>query len=103
MAEEKPDFQHPQSQSHSPQMANDQSVTILQNTIQELTRRVSALENRRINWNTDVIGLFQTVSVAPTQTPASPYQQVQIYVNSTTYRLYVYDNNAHVWHYATLT
>lgn len=57
----------------------------------------------RINLNTDILGLFEVVSVAPTGVPRDVYDQIKIYVNSTTYRLYWYDNVGHVWHYVTAT
>ncbi len=101
-------FQHPQPQGISPyagqQEFNPDGTLSMSPTMLELSSLGQKLPPQpRVNFNTDIIGLFQTVSVAPTQTPVSPYQQIQIYVNSTTYRLYVYDNTAGVWHYATLT
>jgi hypothetical protein len=68
-----------------------------------LEDKVQDLENRRIQIETDVFGLFETVSAAPTGTPQTVYDQVKIYVNSTTYRLYWYDTVGHVWHYVTAT
>ncbi len=96
-------FQHPQSQgtAPTPYVATGTSTEDLQAQIAQLDQQ--ALAPKRINFNTDIIGLFQTVSVAPTQIPISPYQQVQIYVSGTTYRLYWYDNTAGLWHYVTAT
>lgn len=51
----------------------------------------------------DLFGGIQTVSSAPTAAPINVYDQVKVYVSGTTYRLYVYDTKAAVWHYATLT
>lgn len=48
-------------------------------------------------------GIFQVVSVAPATAPNDPFDQIQVYVNATTYRLYWYDWNAAVWHYVTAT
>ena len=79
---DEPQFQHPQSQSSS-QPAYGQVFTYELNTedqanlIQSLTNRIQALENKRINWNTDIIGLFETVTVAPTLMPTSPYEQIK--------------------------
>lgn len=86
---------------------------------EELKKRIEALENKEaddirnhdhsglqaqaIDWSTNITGLFETVSVAPTNVPKSPYDQVKIYVNSTTYRIYWYDSTGHVWHYVTAT
>lgn len=50
-----------------------------------------------------LFGLFETVSVAPTTIPKTTYDQIKIYVNSTTYRLYWYDSVGSVWHYVTAT
>ena len=51
----------------------------------------------------DIFGLFQTISFVPTVKPNNIFDQVKIYVNSTTYRLYIYDFVNNVWHYVTLT
>lgn len=69
---------------------------------QDIVQRITALENKRTNLF-DLFGLFQTVSATPTGIPRSVYDQVKIYVNSTTYRLYIYDFTGNVWHYTTLT
>lgn len=61
------------------------------------------LANPHVDLDTDISGLFQTVSVPPTTIPQSPYDQVQIYSNGSTYRLYIYDGVNRAWHYATLT
>lgn len=58
---------------------------------------------QRINLNTDILGLFETVSAAPSGTPRDLYDQVKIYVNGATYRLYWYDSVGHAWHYVTAT
>lgn len=102
-----PHFQHPQPQKSTPAIGQiDTGEVSTPDQLQNLTNRVQALENTahgRVVFNTGLIGLFETVSVVPTGIPLSPYDQVKIYVNSTTYRLYVYDSVGHVWHYATLT
>jgi hypothetical protein len=48
-------------------------------------------------------GMYQTVSVAPTGIPLTIQNQIQIYVNGATLRLYWYDISAGVWHYVTAT
>lgn len=93
MLQNKPDFQHPQPQTTAPARGQIAVPAPMQPVTPPM----------RVNFNTDIIGLLQTVSVAPTQVPNSPYQQIQIYVSGTTYRLYVYDAKGGVWHYATLT
>jgi hypothetical protein len=51
----------------------------------------------------DVFGMFQTVSVAPTSTPINWFNQVQIYINGATHRLYVYDTSTNAWIYVALS
>lgn len=83
------------------QAGND--VASVEGDIINIQDRLSDLENRPINLETDLYGLFETVSVAPTGTPSIAYDQIKIYVNSTTYRFYWYDSVGHVWHYVTAT
>lgn len=86
---------------------------------EELKRRIDLLERKEaddirthshdglasvaIDWTTDINGLLETVSAVPAGIPKSPYDQVKIYVNGATLRLYWYDSVAHVWHYVTAT
>lgn len=42
---------------------------------------VEDLKRRQINFNTDILGLFETVSTVPTGIPKNTYDQVKIYVN----------------------
>lgn len=51
----------------------------------------------------DVFGLFQTISAVPTDTPKTWFDQIRIYKNSTTLRLYWYDPVEGAWHYVTAT
>lgn len=67
------------------------------------THTHDGLGSTRINLNTDILGLFETVSAAPAGTPRDLYDQVKIYVNGATLRLYWYDATGHVWHYVTAT
>lgn len=80
----------------------------------ELETRISNLEQAyamhrhdgvsasRINL-ADILGTIEVVSTAPSYTPRDMYDQVKLYINSTTYRLYIYDNVNHNWHYVALT
>ena len=95
MKDEKPHFQHPQQQTTQPIIAG--------NTPQPPLQGVPPPQLTRINLATDILGLFQTVTAAPTQVPNSPYEQVQIYNNSGTLYLYIYDNVGGAWHYTSLT
>ncbi len=80
----------------------------------QLEKRITELENQmrshahkgydtqRIDFF-DVFGLFDTVSAVPTGIPNTPKDQIKIYKNSTTYRLYWYDFVNAQWRYATGT
>lgn len=56
-----------------------------------------------IDFDLHLDGLFETVAAAPTGAPRSPYDQVKIYVNGATYRLYWFDAAGNAWHYVTAT
>lgn len=72
-----------------------------------ILQRLDALEaktaNPKLNLDTDIYGMFEVVSAVPTLTPKTAYDQIKIYTNATTYRLYWYDWVNHAWHYATGT
>lgn len=51
----------------------------------------------------NIWGVIKTVSTAPTHVPRKFDEQIVLYVSGVTYRLYIYDTNANVWRYATLT
>jgi len=80
----------------------------------ELTFRIEKLERDMLEHNhtghmtqridiEDLFGKFEVVSVAPLGKPSTFSQQVKIYTNGATYRLYWYDTTAGVWHYVTAT
>lgn len=104
--DKKPEFQHPQSQTTQPAYGQvfsntlNTSDTALQ--IEDLTRRIEGLENKRTNFNTDLIGLFETVTVAPTLKPTNPYDQVKISVIAGTTALNIYDAKNSVWKKVTI-
>jgi hypothetical protein len=56
-----------------------------------------------ISLNTDIQGLFDVVSDVPTNTPANIFDQIKIYENAGTHRLYWYDNVARAWRYTAGT
>lgn len=107
MAEDKPHFEHPQSQSQQPAYGEVFSSTPdysgLDAQVQELTRRIDFLETRRINFNTDIIGLFETVTVAPTGIPTSPYEQIKLANISGTFYIYAYNTNSKSWKRVAIT
>lgn len=91
-------FQDPQ-----PNPGQNMASQYFQNTFSTQVPPPTTPYNGLVNFNTDIEGLFETVSVVPTLIPKSPYDQVKFYSNSTTYRLYIYDSVNNVWRYATLT
>lgn len=105
--EEKPTFQHPQPQTNQP--AYDQiagvapDMSVLSAQLQTLTQRVEQMENKRINFNTDIIGLFETVIVAPTITPTSPFEQIKLALISGTYYIYAYNTSSKSWKRVAIT
>lgn len=46
---------------------------------------------------------FRRVSSVPTKAPRNYYESIVIYTSGATYRLYVYDEVASAWRYASLT
>lgn len=50
-----------------------------------------------------IVGMFQTISSAPTLPPRFMFDQIQIYINGATKRLYCWDNTGQAWHYITFT
>ncbi len=111
-----PSFSHPQQQSSLPSYGQVDGYTP---DLNDLARQVNELSVRidnkihqhihdggdakRINLNTDILGIFDTVSVIPTATPSSFYEQIKIYTNGTTYRFYWFDVKNNIWHYVTAT
>lgn len=98
-------FQHPQPQSQG-NPASDQVFTVngTQQQLQDLTNKVTAIENKKdkVVFNTGIIGLFETVTSLPTTgttannpkgIPLSPYDQVKIFNG----KLYFYDSVNKVW------
>ena len=80
---------------------------------QELERRIGELEQDKTVSKYDnpfdyvdiqnITGFIQVVSAVPSGSPKYFYDQIKIYINGGTYRLYVYDNVNNSWRYATLT
>ena len=51
----------------------------------------------------DLFGKFKTVTAAPTEQPINFLDQIRIYTNGSTYRLYWYDATNKTWHFVTAT
>lgn len=104
--DEKPTFQHPQPQSEQPIYGQVYSETpdnaTLVQMVQDLQREVQELKMKRINFNTDIIGLYESVTVAPTIKPTSPYEQIKIATIAGTTSLYVYDVGNLTWKKVTI-
>lgn len=104
--DEKPTFQHPQPQSEQPiygqvYSATPDNATLVQ-MVQDLQIELDALKVKRINFNTDIIGLYESVTVAPTLKPTSPYEQIKIATISGTTYLYAYDVGSLTWKRVTI-
>lgn len=56
----------------------------------------NGIDNPRLE-PTSIIGLYETVSSIPTNTPSNFLDQVKIYVNGSTILLYVYDTTNNTW------
>lgn len=48
----------------------------------------------------NLVEFFEIVSVAPTHRPRTPWEQIKLYVNGATYRIYFYDYKAKAWRFA---
>lgn len=104
LKQEIPDFQHPQSQTTAPaygQVFSDTlSTTDIATQTAGLQQQIKDIISKNVNFNTDIIGLFETINTVPTAVPASPYEQVKLYVNGSVFRVYWYDSLGKIWHYA---
>jgi len=82
--------------------------------MEELTKRIEELERNmkeherigvndyRVNFS-DIFGKLEIVSTVPIGSPNNISEQIKIYTNGVTYRLYWYDTTAGFWRYATGT
>ena len=102
-----PNFQHPQPQGSQP--AHDQ-IDGVQPNIQDLLvqinllrREIDMLKSKRINANTDIIGLFETVTAAPTLTPRSFLEQIKLANIAGTYYIYAYNTSSKTWRSVAIT
>lgn len=111
-----PKFEHPQPQSMQPSFGqvdgyNPDLATLNQQVIEQgigfgdkiKTHIHNGTNAPRINLNTDILGMLETVSTAPTAVPTSIYEQVKIYTNGATLRFYWFDVANNTWHYVTAT
>lgn len=90
-------FQHPQLQSQQP-FSGQVYSNILDNAginqeLERVNEKFGELDRKRVNLTTDIIGLFETVTSAPTGTPIGPWGQIKIYNN----KLYFYDSVSKTW------
>jgi len=94
----------------------NQSNQSLSNTTKQtdLEARIKRLEDRIETQNHDglnsvkielqnIASLFEVVDTIPSNLPNTAYGQIKIYINGTTYRLYVYDQTNDTWHYSTMS
>ena len=82
-------------------------VQLLSGQVAELQQMISAHAHNGVQASNtdfdDIMGTFEVVSSVPTAKPMRASQQIKIYTNGTTYRLYWFDTVADVWHYITAT
>lgn len=81
--------------------------------IEELERRLAALEDKSTVSTYDnpfdyidiknITSFVEIVSVVPAGFPKNFFDQIKLYINGGTYRLYIYDYVNNAWRYATLT
>lgn len=107
MAEQKPKF--------TPPVMTLQDVTTFTNGLRQSPQGEGDIQydiqthyhdgnsSNRIRLNSDIEGLFETVSTVPSGAPRDIFGQIKIYTNGATYRLYWYDNANGAWRYATGT
>ena len=81
-------------------MMNEETKNYIDQRIQQHWHK--GHDSARINLF-DVFGLIETVDAVPTGKPKTFSEQLKIYKNSTTYRLYWYDSVNDQWRYATGT
>lgn len=74
----------------------------LQSQVEELRAQLNAITNFQRTYDPN-LGWFSVVDTAPSGVPSDPYDQIRVYTNGSTYRLYWYDWNAGAWHYVTAT
>ena len=68
--------------------------------IQEIDNSVNPVPENKLH---NIVGNFEVVSSAPTGNPTNFQNQIKIYSNGSTYRLYWYDTVNHAWRYASGT
>lgn len=84
----------------------------MQEQIDRLQKQIDEIKQGNINQigvQNDYVNIknindfIEVVSVIPTHTPQNFYEQIKIYINGATYRIYVYNNIQNSWRYAILT
>ncbi len=81
-------------------MDKDKKEKEFKHNITPVDEGVQQPEQRRMQ---EILGMFQTVTAAPTVTPFNWQNQIQIYSSGGTFRIYIYDTASNAWKYATLT
>ena len=61
------------------------------------------IKNTEVVMANSIFGSFRVQSTVPAGKPRKFAEQVVIYTNGATYRLYWFDYKASVWHYVTAT
>lgn len=74
--------------------------TDFKHTIEEIDNSVNEVPLNRLQ---NVWGMFTVTNTVPISEPTNFQNQVKIYINGATHRLYVYETTTNTWIYATLT
>lgn len=75
-------------------------MTDFKHEIDEIDDKVTPVP--RMNASS-LVGMYQTVSVAPTATPLFMQNQIQVYSSGGTFRIYIYDTVSNSWKFSALT
>jgi hypothetical protein len=92
--------------SFQPQNSSDpQLVNKDERSIRDTSHRHNGADAPKLNM-LDMVGLIEVVSAAPTLVPGNMFDQIKIYSNGGTRRLYVYVTDSAgsgAWRYTALT
>jgi len=69
-------------------------------TMEEVDSSVNPVPRNKLE---NIWGMFTVVDAVPTAEPTNFQNQIKIYINGATHRLYVYETSTNTWIYATLS
>jgi hypothetical protein len=71
-----------------------------EHTMEEVDSSVNPVPRNKLE---NIWGMFSVVDTVPTLEPTNFQNQIKIYINGATHRLYVYETSTNTWIYATLS